>query len=126
MEVNGGAAAAIASVPNGARFYKCALHVNPFEYLARTNRIDPSLPDEPSYNAAFVDACIETGVEVIAVTDHYRVKGSLSLMKAAADAGLVVLPGFEAVTKDHGKSEVAFKSLLNQYYQHCGPSVIPS
>jgi hypothetical protein len=76
------------------------LHVNPFEYLARTNRSDPALADEASYNAALVEACVETGVEVIAVTDHYRIKSSASLMAAATDAGIVVLPGFEAVTKD--------------------------
>ena len=92
--------ARIASLPNGAKFYKCALHVNSFDYLVRTNRSDPTLADEASYNAAVVEACMDTGVEVIAVTDHYRVKSSMSLMSTASEAGIIVLPGFEAVTKD--------------------------
>src|SRR5690606_5823663 len=39
-------------------------------------------------------------IEVIAVTDHYRVQSSQSLVDAATKAGIIVFPGFEAVTKD--------------------------
>lgn len=92
--------AAISAAPNGARYFRCALHVNPFDYLVRHNRVDALLPDEASYNQGLIEACLTSGVEVIAITDHYRVKTSIALMASAADAGLIVLPGFEAVTKD--------------------------
>lgn len=85
--------------PSGARFYKTALQINPYNYGARTGRT-PSFPDEASYNEAIVEACLREGVEVIAVTDHYRVRSSESLARAARDAGIKVFSGFEAATKE--------------------------
>ena len=86
-------------LPNGARFYRCALQVNPFAYLDRHNK-QTSFQSEAEYNKAIVEACLEIGIEVIGVTDHYRVKQSASLVRAARDAGLWAFSGFEAVTKD--------------------------
>ena len=86
-------------LPNGARFYRCALQVNPFAYLARHKK-QTSFKSETEYNKAIVETCLEIGIEVIAVTDHYRVKHSASLVRAARDTGLWAFSGFEAVTKD--------------------------
>ncbi len=86
-------------LPNGARFYRCALQINPFAYLSRHHKAT-GFKSEAEYNAAIVAACIANGIEVIAVTDHYRVKESLGLVRAARDAGLFAFGGFEAVTKD--------------------------
>ena len=86
-------------LPKGARFYRCALQVNPFAYLRRHNK-SSGFQDEDSYNKAIVHACQELQIEVIAVTDHYRIKDSAGLINAARAAGIAVLPGFEAVTKD--------------------------
>ncbi len=86
-------------LPNGARFYKCALQVNPFEYLARHSR-QSRFADETEYNSALVRACKERGIEVIAVTDHHRVRSAISLIELAKKAGIYVFGGFEAVTKD--------------------------
>jgi hypothetical protein len=86
-------------LPSGARFYRCALQVNPFSYLKRHNKVSPYV-DEASYNQAIMQACKENGIEVIAVTDHYRVQSSEPLMSAALKAGIFVFPGFEARTKD--------------------------
>jgi len=85
--------------PRGARFYRCALQVNPFKYLTRHNK-ETKFKDEASYNAAIVQACIDQQVEVIAVADHYRINSSESLIAAARKAGLTAFPGFEAVTKE--------------------------
>lgn len=85
--------------PGGARFHKCALQVNPFAYLAANGRTSTYM-DEQSYNRALVDALVAQEVQVIAVTDHYRVKTGLNLWNAAREAGIVVLPGFEAVSKE--------------------------
>lgn len=86
-------------LPNGARFYRCALQVNPFAYLERHNK-KTTFTSEDEYNKAIIETCLEIGIEVIAVTDHYRVKHSGSLVRAARESGLHAFSGFEAVTKD--------------------------
>lgn len=83
----------------GARFYRCALQVNPFEYLRRHKK-PTRFKDETSYNAALVEACKDHDIEVIAVTDHYRVRSADSLREEARAAGLYAFSGFEAVTKE--------------------------
>ena len=57
------------SLPNGARFYRCALQVNPFAYLGRHNK-QSAFQTEADYNAAIVAACKAQSIEVIGVTDH--------------------------------------------------------
>jgi hypothetical protein len=86
-------------LPNGARFFRCALQVNPFAYLSRNSK-QTIFSTEADYNAAIIAACRETGTEVIGVADHYRVQESVGLVEAARAAGLFAFGGFEAVTKD--------------------------
>jgi hypothetical protein len=86
-------------LPCGARFFRCALQVNPFEYIVRHNK-KTAFSNETGYNAAIVEACQRVGIEVIGITDHYRVRSSRSLLQAAQTAGIIVFPGFEAVSKD--------------------------
>lgn len=86
-------------LPNGARFYRCALQINPFAYLNRHSK-QTTFRTEADYNAAIIAACQEAGFEVIAITDHYRVNESVGLVQAARAAGLFAFSGFEAVTKD--------------------------
>ncbi|HET8893782.1 MAG TPA: AAA family ATPase [Gaiellaceae bacterium] len=85
--------------PRGARFWRVALQVNPFEYLGRHAK-PAGFADEAAYNAAIVEACREQGVEAIAITDHFRIDSSQTLASAAREAGIVVFPAFEAVTKE--------------------------
>lgn len=85
--------------PNGARFYRAALQVNSFEYVRRHSK-QTAFANEAAYNDAMVAACKRLGVEVIATADHYEVSTSEALRKAAQNAGISVLPGFEAVTKE--------------------------
>lgn len=87
------------ALPNGARFYRCALQVNPYGYLIRHNKTS-AFTNETEYNAAFIERAKKEGVEVIAVTDHYRFKDSISLIAAAREAGIFAFPAFEAVSKD--------------------------
>ena len=86
-------------LPDGARFYLCALQVNPFAYLARHDK-QTSFQSEAEYNQAIVDKCREKKIEVIAVTDHYRTEDSVGLVNCARDNGLLAFSGFEALTKD--------------------------
>lgn len=92
-------AIAALTLPNGARFYRSALQVNPYAYLLRHKKTT-TYTDEASYNQAIVKACLENQIEIIAVTDHFRASTSESLRAAAIAAGIHAFPGFEAVTKD--------------------------
>ena len=110
-------------LPNGARFYRCALQVNPFAYLIRYAK-ETSFQSEDEYNSAIVDTCLDMGIEVIAVTDHYRVKDSVSLVQKARDAGIRVFNGFEAATKDGIHFLCLFdddkENYLERYIGECG------
>lgn len=85
--------------PNGARFYRCALQVNPFAYHGRHGR-PTAFQNEADYNAAIIAACHTNHIEAIAVTDHYRISDSMGLVKAAREAGIFVFGGFEAASND--------------------------
>lgn len=85
--------------PNGARFYRCALQVNPFAYHGRHAK-QSAFQNEADYNAAIIEACHANNVEAIAVTDHYRISDSLGLINAARAAGIFVFGGFEAASSD--------------------------
>lgn len=89
----------VMELANGARFYRCALQVNPYAYLVRQGKT-AGFQDVESYNAAIVEALVREEIEVISITDHYRVETSEDLRRCAEEAGIIVLPGFEAVTKD--------------------------
>ena len=85
--------------PNGARFYRCALQVNPFAYHGRHAK-QTIFQTETEYNAAIVAACKENEIEAIAITDHYRVADSWTLIHEARSNGIFVFGGFEASSKD--------------------------
>lgn len=85
--------------PNGARFYRCALQVNPFAYHGRHGK-QTALQNEADYNSAIIEACRSNNIEAIAVTDHYRISDSVGLINAARAAGIFVFGGFEAASDD--------------------------
>jgi DNA repair ATPase RecN len=97
-DVHNGLAGAL-RLPNGARFFKCALQVNPYGYLVRHKK-PTRFSEEAAYNQALIEACEAEGIEVLGVTDHYRIGESKQLIESATRAGIIVFPGFEAVTKD--------------------------
>lgn len=84
---------------HGARFYKCALQVNPFAYAKRHGK-DPGAPDEATYNTAMARACIEAGVSVVALANHGDVDESESLRKILRANGITVFPGFEIASAE--------------------------
>ena len=108
----------------GARQYRCALQVNPFDYGQRHAK-KTSYADETSYNAAMVEACLDNDVEVVAITDHFRFDSSVGLADALHEAGIHVFPGFEANSSEgihllcvFPESEDA--SGMNRYIGLCG------
>lgn len=88
------------ATPNaGARFYKCALQVNP-EHYATTFRGKATDGDAIAHAHAIVARAIDLGVEVLAVTDHNSVSGIAPFRAAAKGHGVVVVPGFELTTSE--------------------------
>ena len=85
--------------PAGARFHRIALQVNPYGYLVQNSKPNP-YQNESQYNEAIVSACVKNGIEAIAVADHFEIETSEGLAAAARAAGIVVFPGFEAVSKE--------------------------
>ena len=87
---------ALADSP-ASQWVRCALQVNPYAYGVR-HGVKTDFTDEASYNTALVRALDHAGVELIAVTDHFRVADSATLLAATREAGIVALPAFEAST----------------------------
>ncbi len=78
----------------GARFFKCALQVNPQHYSG-TFRGQPSDGDVISHAKAIVEKAIECDIEVLAVTDHNSVSSVAAFQSVAHDRGVHIFPGFE-------------------------------
>lgn len=77
----------------GARFYKCALQVNPCTY-GQEYRGQPSSSEE-DYNEDVWQQCKQNKIEVVGLADHGRVKNSEGLREFLREKGLTVFPGFE-------------------------------
>ncbi len=82
-----------------ARFWKCALQVNPHSYNAGFRGQDHGL-DAKSYAEALRDACLEEGVQVVGLADHSNVADAEIVRKILVDAKIVVFPGFEVATTE--------------------------
>lgn len=82
------------NLPGGARFYKCALQINPYHY-SETYRGKTAQEDAETYARKLVEKATELGVSVLAVTDHNNVGSVAPFRKAAQDLGIHVFPGFE-------------------------------
>lgn len=79
----------------GAHWIRAALQVNPFTYKGR-NAPRTFYESEGEYNSALLDTCVELGIGLIAITDHWRVDSAKELIAATEARGIVALPGFEA------------------------------
>lgn len=93
----------------GARWIRAALQVNPYEYDGNPSPKD-SYPTEDLYNQALLDACEAEGIEMIAITDHWKASSAAGLIEAAEKRGIVALPGFEANCKEAFHLLVIFES----------------
>ncbi|MDD9864527.1 MAG: ATPase [Gammaproteobacteria bacterium] len=82
----------------GARFYKCALQVNPANY-ARDYRRDHGLSEE-DYNNAILERCKANKIKVVGLADHGSVDSSSSLRKKLEEGGITVFPGFEIASSE--------------------------
>lgn len=82
-----------------ARFWRCALQVNPVAYNGLYRGRNHGL-DESEYNQALLDKCIELDIKVVGLADHGSVTSVDALRKVLQPQGIIVFPGFEISSND--------------------------
>lgn len=87
------------NLPSGAKYFRCALQVNPFNYL-RGNRGKEHGFSEQEYNSQLIDKCQEVEIKVIAITDHNHVGRIDAIRKKADYSCITVFPGFEVASSE--------------------------
>ena len=80
-----------------ARFYRCALQVNPYCYSVYRG---DAAQEEDSYNAAILQKCKENNIQVVGLANHGDVDSSESLRSLLAENGIIVFPGFEIMSAE--------------------------
>lgn len=83
----------------GAKFWKCALQVNPYRYAEMYRKQSHGLTEE-AYNKQLVDICLEEGIKVLGIADHGSVEDIEAIRHAAEPNGIVVFPGFEIASSE--------------------------
>ncbi len=83
----------------GAVFHRCALQVNPHEYL-QTFRGQKGATDADDYVRSMIEKAAELGISVLAVTDHNDVSSVPVFRAAAQDRGVHIFPGFELSSRE--------------------------
>jgi len=101
-----------------ARFWKCALQVNPAGYIAY--RGETHGLSEEQYNAELVRVAKENGIKVIGLADHGNVDGVEAIRTLMNENGIVVFPGFEVASTEKVHFVCLFpentsKDQLNRY-----------
>ena len=86
-------------LPSGAVFRRCAIQVNPHHY-SETFRGQKTAGDARSHAEAIVTKAVESGVSVIAITDHNDVSGVPVFQAAAEGRGITIFPGFELTSSE--------------------------
>jgi PHP family Zn ribbon phosphoesterase len=81
-----------------ARFFKCALQVNPAGYIKY--RGGQQTLSEDDYNQQLLNAALEADIEVVGLADHGSVDSVDKLRSLFAQNGIVVLPGFEIASSE--------------------------
>ena len=82
-----------------ARFWKCALQVNPVGYNGNYRGADHGL-NESEYNQALLQKCLNLDIRVVGLADHGSVASVDVLRQVLQPHGIVVFPGFEIASND--------------------------
>lgn len=104
-----------------AKFWRCALQVNPFTYSSnyRGKGQDHGL-EESEFNQALLEECLKQEIKVIGLADHASVQSITPLRDLLTPHGIVVFPGFEVASNDKSHfvclfSEDTTEDQLNRY-----------
>jgi len=105
-----------------ARFWRCALQVNPAGYHATYRGSDHGLT-EAAYNQALLEQCLKLDIRVVGMADHGSVDSIDATRKVLEPAGIVVFPGFEIASNDKTHFVCLFpegttSQLLERYLGH--------
>ena len=82
-----------------AKFWRCALQVNPVTYQHTYRGKDHGL-NEDEYNNAILEKCIKREIKVVGIADHGNVDSIERLRNLLQDHDIVVFPGFEISSND--------------------------
>lgn len=82
-----------------ARFWRCALQVNPVGYNETYRGSEHGLSEE-QYNQALLDKCLALSIKVVGLADHGSVTSVDTLRNLLEPHGIVVFPGFEIASND--------------------------
>jgi len=82
-----------------ARFWKCALQLNPWDYAKKYRCADHGL-DEAAYNAEVLQICQAEDIRVVGIADHGSVSTLDALRQVLASGGITVFPGFEIASSE--------------------------
>ncbi|MEL7372207.1 MAG: hypothetical protein AAFN74_24995, partial [Myxococcota bacterium] len=83
----------------GARFFKCALQVNPRTYAARYQGAREAFESDEAYVDAVFEAAKAAGIEVLGIADHHN-PDCTQLFTERAPPHIAVFPGFEATSSE--------------------------
>lgn len=102
-----------------ARFWRCALQVNPSGYQSKYRGSEHGL-DESTYNQQLLDRCLAQNIKVVGIADHGSVDAIEGLRCLLASHGIVVFPGFEIASSEKIHMVCLFpegttKDQLNRY-----------
>ncbi len=81
-----------------ARFWKCALQVNPYSYISYRGKEQVMSEDE--YNQALLKVCLEEKIKVIGIADHGNVDGIDKIKEVMKQNDILVFPGFEIASSE--------------------------
>ena len=102
-----------------AKFWKCALQVNPFGYNSAYRGGEHGM-NEADYNQALLEKCLTLGIKVVGLADHGSVDSVDALRNVLEPHGIVVFPGFEIASTEKIHMVCLFsgdttKDQLNRY-----------
>lgn len=81
-----------------AKFYKCALQVNPYSYI-KYRGLEHEMTEE-QYNESIYHYCKTNDISIIGLADHGNVDKSSTLRQYLVSKGILVFPGFEISTSE--------------------------
>ncbi len=82
-----------------ARFWRCALQVNPVGYNSAYRGTEHGM-SEDDYNQALLAKCVALDIKVVALADHGNVDSLHALRNVLVPHGIVVFPGFEIASTE--------------------------
>ena len=103
--------------------------LRPSDYVHLHNHTHHSLLDGLTKIPDLINRTKELGMEAVAITDHGTMSGSIEFYKAAIDAGIKPILGFEAYvasrsrydrdpSKDKARFHITLLAMNNQGYQN--------